>query len=150
MDNRRSTASRSAQRSPRCCWPPAPTTAPRRFPRSSWRATSRATTVPPPPNFPTPVFSNWGKVMPFVLQNGAQFRPAPLSALTSPAYARALNEVMSLGQDSSTGRTAEQTVIGRFWAPPIWNTWNAIAEESALAHHANLEQTAAMFAALDL
>ena len=103
-----------------------------------------------PPNFPTPVFSNWGKVMPFVLQNGAQFRPAPLPALTSPAYARALNEVKSLGQDSSTSRTAEQTVIGRFWAPPIWNTWNAIAEESALAHHANLEQTAAMFAALDL
>jgi membrane-associated phospholipid phosphatase len=41
-------------------------------------------------------------------------------------------------------------VVGRFWAPPIWNTWNAIAEDAALAHHTNLERTAAMFAALDL
>src|SRR5437773_7114604 len=103
-----------------------------------------------PPNFPSPVFTDWGNVTPFVLRSGAQFRPAPPPALTSAAYARALNEVKSLGQDSSTSRTADQTLIGRFWAPPIWNTWNAIAEESALAHHANLEQTAAMFAALDL
>jgi membrane-associated phospholipid phosphatase len=103
-----------------------------------------------PPNFPPPVFSNWGNVTPFVLRDGAQFRPAPPPALTGAAYARALNEVKSLGQDSSTSRTADQTLIGRFWAPPIWNTWNAIAEEAALAHHANLVRTAAMFAALSL
>jgi membrane-associated phospholipid phosphatase len=58
--------------------------------------------------------------------------------------------VKSLGQDSSTTRTAEQTLIGRFWAPPIWNTWNAIAEEAVGAHRTNLEQTAALFAALNL
>src|SRR5256886_384819 len=32
---------------------------------------------PTPPNFPAPVFTNWGNVTPFVLNNGAQFRPAP-------------------------------------------------------------------------
>jgi membrane-associated phospholipid phosphatase len=58
--------------------------------------------------------------------------------------------VKSLGQDSSTTRTADQTVIARFWAPPIWNTWNAIADDAALAHHTNLVRTAAMLAALDL
>ena len=103
-----------------------------------------------PPNFAAPVFSNWANVTPFVLHNAAQFRPVPPPALTSAAYARALNEVKSLGQDSSTTRTAEETLIGKFWAPPIWNTWNSIAEDAALAHHANLERTAAMFAALDL
>jgi membrane-associated phospholipid phosphatase len=103
-----------------------------------------------PPNFPAPVFTDWGKVRPFVLQDGAQFRPAPPPALTSDAYARSLNEVKSLGRDSSTSRTADQTLIGRFWAPPIWNTWNVIAGDAALAHHANLVRTAAMFAALDL
>jgi hypothetical protein len=41
-------------------------------------------------------------------------------------------------------------VIGRFWAPAIWNTWNAIAEDAALAHHTTLERTAALFAALDV
>jgi hypothetical protein len=128
------------------------------------RADDGSTAVPPPfvagsapgdyrstpPNFPAPVFRDWGAVRPFVLKNGAQFRPAPPPALSSVAYARALNEVKSLGQDTSTTRTADQTVIAKFWAPPIWNTWNAIAEDAALAHHTNLERTAALFAALDL
>jgi membrane-associated phospholipid phosphatase len=89
-------------------------------------------------------------VTPFVLRRAAQFRPAPPPALTSDAYARALNEVESLGRDTSTTRTADETVVGRFWAPPIWNTWNAIAEDAALAHRASLERTAALFAALDV
>jgi membrane-associated phospholipid phosphatase len=105
---------------------------------------------PTPPNFAQPVFTSWGDVTPFVLRTGAQFRPAPPPALTSDAYARALNEVESLGRDTSTTRTADETVIGRFWAPPIWNTWNAIAEDAVLAHHANLERAAAAFAALDV
>jgi membrane-associated phospholipid phosphatase len=105
---------------------------------------------PTPPNFPAAAFTGWGKVTPFVLRHGAQFRPSPPPALTSAAYARALKEVQSLGQDTSLTRTAEQTVIGKFWAPPIWNTWNAIAEDAIVAHDANLERTAAMFAALDL
>jgi hypothetical protein len=41
-------------------------------------------------------------------------------------------------------------VIARFWAGPIWNTWNEIAENAALAHHTNLETTARLFAALNL
>jgi hypothetical protein len=105
---------------------------------------------PTPPGFAAPVFTNWGHVTPFVLRSGDQFRPAPPPALTSDAYARALNEVESLGQDTSTTRTADETVVGRFWAPPIWNTWNAIAENAAVAHHANLERTAALFATLDV
>jgi membrane-associated phospholipid phosphatase len=103
-----------------------------------------------PPNFPTPVFTTWGQVTPFVLKTSSQFRPEPPPALTSAAYAQAFNEVKSLGQNTSTTRTAEQTVIGKFWAPPIWNTWNVIAENAAIAHHTNLERTARMFAALNL
>lgn len=105
---------------------------------------------PTPPNFPTPVFTNWGKVTPFVLKSGSQFRPEPPPALTSAGYAQALNEVKSLGQNTSTTRTADQTVIGKFWAPPIWNTWNVIAENAALAHHTKLERTARLFAVLNL
>jgi membrane-associated phospholipid phosphatase len=61
-----------------------------------------------------------------------------------------VNEVKSLGQNTSTTRTAEQTVIGKFWGGPIWNTWNEIAENAALAHHTNLETTARLFAVLNL
>jgi len=103
-----------------------------------------------PPKFAAPVFTTWGNVTPFVLNNGAQFRPGPPPAVTSQAYIQALNEVKSLGQNTSTTRTADQTVIAKFWAGPIWNTWNEIAENAALAHHTNLETTARLFAVLNL
>ena len=36
----------------------------------------------------------------------------------------------TVGRDSSTTRTADQTVAGKFWsASPIWNTWNEIAQQ---------------------
>jgi membrane-associated phospholipid phosphatase len=106
---------------------------------------------PTPPLFPTPVFTNWGDITPFALSRDSQFRPAPPPPVTSRAYAAALNEVKSLGQDSSTTRTADQTVLAKFWgAAPIWNVWNQIAQNTALAHQASLEKTAKMFAKLDL
>jgi PAP2 superfamily protein len=105
---------------------------------------------PTPPNFPTPLFTSWGQVTPFVLDRGDQFRPAPPPALTSDAYATAINEVKSLGSATSTTRTAEQTEIGKFWNPPIQNFWNQIAQTVALAHHSDLPTTARLFAALNL
>lgn len=116
-------------------------------------------TVPPaspgayqitPPNHPTPVFTNWGTVTPFVLDRGDQFRPPPPPALTSAAWAQAINEVQSLGRDTSTTRTADQTNAAKFWAPPIWTTWNEIADGQAIARNTNLEDTARMFAELNL
>jgi hypothetical protein len=103
-----------------------------------------------PPKFAAPVFTTWGNVTPFVLNNAAQFRPGPPPAVTSQAYIQALGEVKSLGQNTSTTRTADQTVIAKFWAGPIWNTWNEIAENAALSHHTNLETTARLFAVLNL
>jgi len=106
--------------------------------------------APTPPNFPTPVFTTWGQVRPFVLERGDQFRPTPPPALPSDAYAAAINEVQSLGSATSTTRTAEQTQIGRFWNPPIQNFWNQIAQTVALARHSDLPTTARLFAALNL
>jgi PAP2 superfamily protein len=103
-----------------------------------------------PPNFPTPVFTTWGKVTPFVLDSGNQFRLVPPPALTSHAYAAAVNEVQSLGSATSTTRTPEQTEIGKFWSPPIQNFWNQIADEVAAANHSDLPTTARLFAALNL
>jgi membrane-associated phospholipid phosphatase len=105
---------------------------------------------PTPPNFPAPVFTGWANVTPFVLGSASQFRPAPPPAVTSTAYADALNEVKSLGQNSSTTRTADQTVAAKFWAPPIWNTWNEIADRAVTTHHTNLETSARLFAVLNL
>ncbi len=105
---------------------------------------------PTPPAFPAPVFTGWANVQPFVIDSASAFRPEPPPAVTGAAYATALNEVKSLGQDSSTTRTADQTVAAKFWAPPIWNTWNEIADRAVVAHHTNLETSARLFAVLNL
>jgi len=105
---------------------------------------------PTPPGFAAPVFTHWGAVTPFVLRRGDQFRPASPPVLSSPAYAAAVNEVKSLGQNTSTTRTAEQTTIGQFWAAPIQNYWNAIADEVVLAQHSDVRTAARTLALLDL
>jgi membrane-associated phospholipid phosphatase len=105
---------------------------------------------PTPPNFPTPVFTNWSAVQPFVLDRAGQFRPPAPVPLTSDAYADAINEVQAVGSATSTTRTAEQTQIGTFWNPPIQNFWNQIAQTVALAHGTGLATTARLFAALNL
>jgi membrane-associated phospholipid phosphatase len=106
---------------------------------------------PTPPNFPAPVFTNWGTITPFVLNSGQQFRPPAPPPITGPAYARALNQVESLGQDTSTTRTADQTTQAQFWgASPIWNVWNQIAQKLAADRHASLERTVTVFENLDL
>jgi membrane-associated phospholipid phosphatase len=106
---------------------------------------------PTPPKFRAPVFTNWGAVTPFVLRSGRQFRPAAPPPVTSAAYAKALNEVKSLGQDLSTTRTADQTAAAKFWASaPIWNTWNRVTQDLAVTRNGSLEQTATVFANLDL
>jgi PAP2 superfamily protein len=103
-----------------------------------------------PPDFPTPVFTTWGQVTPFVLRHGDQFRPDPPPPLTSTAYADAINEVETLGSATSATRTPEQTTIGLFWTPPIQNFWNEIAQSAALEHQSDLPTTARLFALLDL
>jgi len=106
---------------------------------------------PTPPNFPAPVFTNWGTITPFVLDSGSQFRPPAPPPITGNAYAHALNQVKSLGRDTSTTRTADQTTQARFWgASPIWNTWNEVAQKLAVARHATLERTVTVFENLDL
>jgi membrane-associated phospholipid phosphatase len=89
-------------------------------------------------------------VTPFVLQAADQFRPAPPPALTSAVYVQAINKVKSLGQKTSTSRTADQTVAAKFWASSPWTTWNRIAENAALAHHTDLDTTVHLFALLNL
>jgi hypothetical protein len=105
---------------------------------------------PAPPALAPAVFTQWPAVTPFALEGSAQFRPAAPPAVTSVAYAQALNEVKNLGQNTSSTRTADQTVAAKFWPGPIWTTWNEIAEKSALAHHTDLVHTARLFALLDL
>jgi hypothetical protein len=78
-----------------------------------------------PPMFQQPVFTQWPGVKPFALGDADRFRPLPPPAVRSSRYADDFNRVKSLGEQNSTTRSAEQTVIGRFWgAAPVQNVWN--------------------------
>jgi hypothetical protein len=103
-----------------------------------------------PPAFAQPVFTHWRFVKPFVLRQADQFRPPPPPALASRRYAAAINEVKNLGAAQGSTRTPDQTQIGVFWNPPIWATWNRIAQTAALGHDDTLSHDARTFAALNL
>jgi PAP2 superfamily len=103
-----------------------------------------------PPSFSPPVFTQWRFVRPFTLRRADQFRPAPPPALTSAKYAAAINEVKTLGAAQGSTRTADQTEIGLFWNPPIWATWNRIAQTAAVEHRGTLSENARTFAVLNL
>ncbi|HEV2964287.1 MAG TPA: vanadium-dependent haloperoxidase [Candidatus Angelobacter sp.] len=103
-----------------------------------------------PPNFPKPAFTHWSHVTPFTLRRADQFRPGLPPSLASDTYSDAFNEVKSLGIGNSTTRTADQTVIGRFWGGAIQNYWNEIAQTASEAHHLTTAQNARLFALLNL
>ncbi|OLB73371.1 MAG: haloperoxidase [Actinobacteria bacterium 13_2_20CM_2_71_6] len=105
---------------------------------------------PTPPGFGPAVFTHWPAVVPFVLDRADRFRPGRYPDLAGAAYAQASNEVRDLGRDSSTARSADQTTQARFWAAPIWNYWNEIAQSAATAHRSGLAATALLFAELNL
>ena len=106
---------------------------------------------PTPPKFPAPMYSGWGTVTPFLLDSPQQFRPPAPPPVDSAEYAAALAEVRDLGRDTSTSRSPDQTVAGKFWSgTPIWITWNQVAQQLATDRHASLNQTVAVFSGLDL
>jgi hypothetical protein len=87
-----------------------------------------------PPNFPKqPQFTHWSRVTPFALERASQFRPGAPPALTTDAYAGALNEVKSLGIANGTAASADQALTGRFWNGAIQNYWNEIAQTASQA-----------------
>jgi hypothetical protein len=111
-------------------------------------------TQPPGPGVyqpdPTALFVAWGKVTPFALNRGSQFRAEGPPALSSAAYATDYNEVKSLGATNSTQRTADQTEVALFWMPNIQIIFNNIAGIAADAHHNSLSDNARLFALLNM
>ena len=80
---------------------------------------------------PIAMGAHWGKIKPFVLKSGDQFRAPIPPPLESPAYATAYHEVKRLGgcgldpadcpggpdgHQTPTDRTPGQTEIGLYWA----------------------------------
>ena len=93
-----------------------------------------------------PVFSNWARAKPFLMQRPDQFRPAAPPALTSPQWAADYNEIAALGGKSSTARTKEQTDVGLFWVVTGAPAFNPVVREFAGRSGRGLAQNARLFA----
>jgi membrane-associated phospholipid phosphatase len=108
-----------------------------------------------PPAFRPPELPQWPYVTPFAMTNGSQLRPPGPPLLTSAEYTRDFNLVKTLGGINSATRTAEQTLIARFWSdfsftvtPP--GHWNQIAQNVATNRGNTLTQNARLFALLNI
>jgi membrane-associated phospholipid phosphatase len=103
-----------------------------------------------PPNFPKPVFTHWPQVETFVLARADQFRSAAPPTLTSQEYTDVFNEVKAVGIANSTVATPDEALTGRFWNGAIQNYWNEIAQTAATTTELNTQQSARLFALLNL
>jgi hypothetical protein len=93
-----------------------------------------------------PVSSTFGRVTPWAMPSGSQFRPDPPPSLSSQTWTNDLNETRELGASDSKKRTTEQTDIGRFWlltGPPAWNP---IVRQLVAAKRLDLVDGARLFA----
>lgn len=93
-----------------------------------------------------PVGSTVGAIQPWVMSSAAQFRPAPPPALTSQTWTRDLNEIRELGGADSRSRSAEQTLVGRFWFLTGSRTYNPIVRQVVQAKKLDLLDCARAYA----
>jgi hypothetical protein len=107
----------------------------------SWRPVTR-----PGVYIPIAVGSTVGAYRPWVMREASQFRPPPPPALDSPVWTRDLNEIREWGGLDSTSRTAEQTLIARFWFLTGPRTYNPILQQVAQARNLDLADCTRLYA----
>ena len=95
------------------------------------------------PSPTAPLMPALGRMRPFALATGSQFRPPPPPAFGSPAFLADLEEVRQVART----RTAEQTRIAQAWALPPGTMlpagyWNVVALELAARHGLGERETA--------
>ena len=98
-----------------------------------------------------PAFATLGQAKTFFLTSGAQFRPAPPPAFSSPAFAAALAEVRRIADT----RTAEQDGIARFWAlgpgtVSAQGYLNLVGSELAVQYHLSEREAAHRLALMNM
>ena len=98
----------------------------------------------------TAIFVAWGRVTPFTLKSGSQFRAEGPPALTSADYTRDFNEVKRLGSAKSDARTQDQTDAARFWDENAQIAWNSIARIVSAQQGLDLWENARFFALVNL
>jgi hypothetical protein len=93
-----------------------------------------------------PAESTSPKLKPWAMSTAAQFRPGPPPALNSETWTRDVNKIREIGSSTSTGRTADQTTMARFWFFTGPRTYNPIVRQVALARKMDIVDCARLYA----
>lgn len=93
----------------------------------------------------------WRNVAPFGVDSVAAFMPPPPPALTSNEYAKAYNEVKTVGSASSTERPPDRSVVVNFYAlsSPTY-VFNLVARQLAQAKGGSLSDNARSLALINM
>jgi hypothetical protein len=82
----------------------------------------------------------------FVVPTADRFMPPPPPALNSPEWVAEYNEVKSLGQNTSTTRTPEQTATAEFYLANVNRQFNRAVRDLAASRSLDLVETARLAA----
>ncbi len=106
---------------------------------------------PTPPAFAPAFLPGWGRVTPFALEDGSQFRLPPPPALHTGTYAIDYEEVKLVGRIDSPFRPQDRTDVARFYAAatPV-QVWNAAARQVSAGQGMTLSENARIFALLGM
>ena len=88
-----------------------------------WTPTGPFYSATPGPAFETfarPLFPGQGKIKPWTMTSGSQFRSDPFYDPASPEFAEEFDTIRRLGGADSTIRTADQSEIALFWEDGPW------------------------------
>jgi hypothetical protein len=96
-------------------------------------------------------FLHWRNVAPFGVQSVAAFMPPPPPALTSNEYAKAYDEVKTVGSMGSTERPPDRRDVASFYAlsSPTY-IFNSIARQFAQAQGSSLSENARSLALINM
>jgi len=93
----------------------------------------------------------WQNVTPFGIQSDSDFLLDPPPALTSKAYAKAYNEVMTVGSVSSTRRPPDRADVALFYAASSpTQVFNQAAQQVAAAQGRSLSDNARALALINM
>jgi hypothetical protein len=105
---------------------------------------------PTPPAFSPMAEPQFHNVRPFTMVSGNQFPlPSPVP-LGRAEYQRVFDEVKSVGSETSTTRTDDQTQTVHFWFEPPYDSWSRISGILMTDNHFDLHQTARLFALVNM
>jgi hypothetical protein len=91
-----------------------------------------------------------GEVEPFVIDDASRFATRGPLDVSSPKYARELEQVKELGRATDSSRTPDQTEQARFWADHTVALWTRIFRDISTSAQLSIEDDARYFAMLYL